>query len=385
MDAAQAESLMQYYLIPALFLLSTGSFAEPAQDAESLAEDLVFAEGDEKDALLIKIASFKDKRTQSALVQSLLSEPPPGTKAIEKAFEALNEMADAEIEEDVIQLAESDSLILRRIGIVLLGRMKTDRSAAVLMSALESRTNDDAILRSIVHGIGRNGRARALPSLKKLAAKKESLAGEIVIARFQVGDADALQPFFALYQERSGTLANTAWEYGFKNGTAVEVRRLRVEKKALEDTLGKMEQALKEISGEHLPGMLRFVTESGNPDVFHLLFISLPGLVNKTNVHLFLDLLDSSSPELARMAIRQFERAGGKVLSEKVNARLLSLFENGDVYSRRLVLSNARRFGDKGIELLQRGLKDDSQWVREKARDELRLWKMNSKTKSKRN
>ncbi|MDP6353720.1 MAG: HEAT repeat domain-containing protein [Planctomycetota bacterium] len=376
---------MQYYLIPALFLLSTCSFAEPAQDAESLAEDLVFAEGDEKDALLIKIASFKDKRTQSALVQSLLSEPPPGTKAIEKAFEALNEMADAEIEEDVIQLAESDSLILRRIGIVLLGRMKTDRSAAVLITALESRTNDDAILRSIVHSIGRNGRARALPSLKKLAAKKEPLAGEIVIARFQVGDADALQPFFALYQERSGALANTAWEYGFRTGTAVEVRRLRVEKKALEDTLGKMEQALKEISGEHLPGMLRFVIESGNPDVFHLLFISLPGLVNKTNAHLFLDLLDSSSPELARMAIRQVERAGGKVLNEKVNARLLSLFENGDAYSRRLVLSNARRFGDKGIELLQRGLKDDSQWVREKARDELRLWKMHSKTNSKRN
>ena len=367
-----------------LLLLSTCSFGEQAPNAAALAEDLVFAEGDEKDELLIKIASFADKRTQGALAQALLSEPPPSNKAVEKAFEALDQMADAEIEDEVVQLADSDSITLRRIGITLLGRMHTDRSADVLVKAFDSKTNNESILKSIVRSIGRNGRAKALPVLKKLEARHESLAGDIVIARFQVGDAEALQPFFAFYQEQSNILANTAWEYGFKNGSAVEVRRLKTEKKNLEDTLGSMEQALKEISSEHLPVMLRYVMNSGNPEVFHLLFISLPSLVNEKNTHLFLDLLASPSPELAQMALRQIERCGDKAVNEKMNARLMSLLETGDVYSKRLVLSNAPRFGDQGIELLQRALKDHNQWVREKARAEMRRLRMQSKAKSQR-
>lgn len=377
---------MHQQLIPTfLLLLSTCSFAEQPPNAAALAEDLVFAEGGEKDELLIKIADLADKRTQGALVQALLSVPPPGNKAVEKASEALHQMADAEIEDEVVQLAESDSLVLRRIGITLLGRMHTDRSADVLERAIESKTNNEAILKSIVRSVGRNGRAKALPTLKKIAARHESLAGDIVIARFQVGDAEALQPFFAFYQEQSGILASTAWDYGFKNGSAVEVRRLKTEKKDLEDTLRSMELALKEISSEHLPVMLRFAMNSGNPDVFHLLYISLPGLVNEKNSHLFLDLLASPSPELAQMALRQIERVGDKAVNERINDLLLSLLESGDVYSKRLVLSNAPRFGDQGIELLQRALKDDSQWVREKALEEIRKLRMHSKAQSQRN
>jgi hypothetical protein len=63
----------------------------------------------------------------------------------------------------------------------------------------------------------------------------------------------------------------------------------------------------------------------------------------------------------------------------------MSLYETGDAYSKRLVLSNAKRFGDQGLDLLQRGLKDNSQWVREKANDEIRKWRLHLNAKSRRN
>jgi hypothetical protein len=77
------------------------------------------------------------------------------------------------------------------------------------------------------------------------------------------------------------------------------------------------------------------------------------------------------------MALCRMDKVGSPELKQRIDARLLELLRAGDVYVRRLVLENADRFGEeKGWEVLQLGLKDESPWVREKAREEARKWKM---------
>ena len=99
----------------------------------------------------------------------------------------------------------------------------------------------------------------------------------------------------------------------------------------------------------------------------------MPGLIREDTAEKFLPLLDCPSPELAQLTISRIDKVGGAGLRQKVNARILELLGGGDVYSRRLALANAERFDEtKRREILEAGLNDESLWVREKAREELR-------------
>ena len=342
-----------------------------------LEEDMLFAEGEERAELLKKLASLQDRRAQGALAKALSSDASLAPELQERIFKSLAETADSQILEEVEKLARSGSPSLRQYGLVLLGRMRDERAVDLLISAAESVANTEQMLVCIVRSLGQNGHAKAIGSLKTLAEKQPVLADEVTISRFQIGDEGAFQAYFDLYQVKADTLSDTAWDYGFRTGTPTEVRRLKQVKEALESTLLRMEEALQGIRAQSIPSLIAHVMKKENPKVYNLLFCSLPGLVRADNAERFLPLLDCPSPEVAQMALVRMDAVSRPDLRKRVDGRLLEMLEGDDVYLRRLVLENAGRFGrEKGREILQRGLKDQSPWVKEKAREEVRKWRM---------
>jgi HEAT repeat protein len=358
--------------------------AERLSDKElaALEEETLFAEGGERDELVKRLAKLEDRRTQNTLAKLLLADPPLKVELQDLVFAALNKVADKEILPDVERMTRSPSPAVQHYGLKLLGRMRDERAVDLLIAASRSRTATAEMLVSTVRSLGQNGHPKAIPCLKKLAEERPELAEEATIARFQAGDPEAFGPFFDLYQAKADTLTNTAWEYGFRTGKPAEVKRLKKEKDELEDTLRRMEQALQEMPSESVPALISHVRAKGDARILNLLFCSLPGLVRAENAESFLPLLDCPSPEVVQMAIRRMDKVGSLELKQRIDARLLELLRGGDVYLRRLVLENADRFGEeKGWEVLQLGLKDESPWVRQKAQDEARKWKTRKQEK----
>lgn len=342
-----------------------------------LEEEVLFAEGDGRDELVKKLVALKDRRTQGTLAKLLLAETPLKVELQDAVFSVLAQVADQEIQEEVEEMAASPGPTVRHYGLRLLGRMQNERAADLLIAASRSSSNTDQMRSSIARSLGENGHPKAVPGLRDLAAKCPELVDEVTIARFRVGDVDAFGAFFDLYQAKAEVLAETAWEYGFRTGTPAEVKRLKKSKQELEAVLGRMEDALRTTRPESIPALIKHANAKEDPKVYNLLFCSLPGLVRADNAELFLPLLDCPSSEVASMALRRMEAVGGPELKGRIRSRLLELLKDGDVYLRRLALENADLFGEeKGLEVLQVGLKDDSLWVREKALEEIRKWEI---------
>jgi len=377
--AARARSPWVLLCVCASALALSLSHAEQLSDdaIAELEEEVLFAEGEGRDELVKKLVALKDRRTQGTLARLLLAETPLKVELQDSVFSVLAQIADEEIQDDVQEMVASPVPTVRHYGLKLLGRMQNERAADLLIAASRSSHNTDQMRSSIVRSLGENGHPRAIPCLKGMAAKWPELVDEATIARFRVGDVDAFGAFFDLYQAKAEVLAETAWEYGFRTGTPAEVKRLEKEKKALESVLGRMEDALRKTRPKSIPALIKHANAKEDPKVYNLLFCSLPGLVRSDNAELFLPLLDCPSSEVAYMALRRVEAVGAPELKGRIRSRLLELLKDGDVYLRRLVLENADLFDkEKGWEVLQVGLKDESLWVREKAQEEIRKWKM---------
>ena len=205
------------------------SYGEQLSDDQiaELEEDMLFAEGEERAGLLKKLASLKDPRAQGALAKALASDPSLAPELQERIFKSLAKTADSQILEEVEKLAKSSSPSLSQYGLVLLGRMRSEKAVDLLIAASESVANTEQMLVSIVRSLGQNGHAKAIGSLKTLAENKPVLTDEVTISRFRIGDEGAFQAYFDLYQVKADTLSDTAWDYGFRTGTPTEVKRLK--------------------------------------------------------------------------------------------------------------------------------------------------------------
>ena len=365
-------------LCAAVVLAASASGGQLSDDqVAELEEDLLFAEGEERAALVKKILGLRDARTQTALMKALLAEQPLAADLQEQVFNFLAEAADKRILPDIVEMVRAEGPQLRRYGLVLLGRMRDERAVDTLIAESQSSRNTDQMHVSIVRSLGRNAHRKAVPVLERMAADRPALAEEVTIARFQVGDVAAFSAFFELYQAKADVLSETAWEYGFRTGTAAEVRRLKKDKQALESYLHRMERALNDTHSDAVPALIQHADGKRDPKIYNLLFCSLPGLVRPDNAEHFLALLDCPSPEVAHMAIARMDSVGAAELRKEIDRRLLAMLKDGDVYARRLVLENAHRFGsEKGREVLEAGLHDKSPWVREKAAEEVRKWRL---------